>query len=400
MFVPHVGADVSVHIQHPRVLRLEELLGSGGFAQVWRVQDRDSAEHYTLKVFQNIRPETIDAERIRREASLHIPSPHVVQPLGLHEFSAQGIFLILFEYVSARPLDQLLAAGSLSSAAKRQIFADVLAAVADAHLYNVIHRDLKPANILVTDTQRGRLIDLGVAKLKARALTVTGQMLGTFEYMAPEQFALQTVDARTDIYALGHVLYEMAMHQSFWSKMGWNLTDYGAYLTRTPPPRAIIDLSDFECDFFASAGEVLERMCRVEREQRYASVREVQQALGLLPVAPGPERARPPVGLAFAHLTVESGGNQGCQLPLNLQPGETRTYGRADLAGADDSISRQHLVFQRRPDGYYVRDCGSKNGTLLSGNALSPHTDFRPIRSDDRIKIGDHFLRFVLSAEA
>ncbi len=124
--------------------------------------------------------------------------------LGLRQWKSHT-FLILFEYFDGTSLDELLSSSSFSSEQKKAIFLQTLQGVAAAHKHNIIHRDLKPGNILVNAAGKVKLIDFGISKFKDRNITLSGSILGTMSYMAPEITALgvEVADARSDIYSLG-----------------------------------------------------------------------------------------------------------------------------------------------------------------------------------------------------
>ncbi|MBF2052265.1 MAG: protein kinase [Candidatus Sericytochromatia bacterium] len=399
MLVPYPGAELALDLALPDGTRLqrlvlENLLGTGGFAQVWEVSEPESKQAYTLKIFQGVAPDSVLAERIRTEAAIRIPSSRVVQPLGLQELP-HGVVVIVFEYLAATPLDQVLARGVLRPAQLRQVVQDILEGVAVAHARNIIHRDLKPDNILLTSDHRAHIIDFGIARLEDQNLTQVGDLLGTHEFMAPEQWLSQPVDARSDIYALGLLFYALLAGQSIWTLNSWSLLEYMAFVQQEPPPYSLLDSRPLDSPDWPALAAVMRRMACLEPAQRYASVAEVQQVLGL-PLT----HARQPLVPAlqgFPFLSVESGPNQGCQTPLNLSENESRVLGRTDFAGHDTSISRSHLKILRRDNQYYLQDCGSKNGTLLGGQRLTPHAPPVPIAPHDRIKAGELFLVFRIN---
>lgn len=393
-----VGGRIPVEIGLVPEVELEELLGTGGFGSAWKVADRATGRAYVLKVIQGLAPGSVEAERVRREAEVHIPSEYVVPVVGLREWGP-GTFLILFEYFAARSLEEVLASGGLGDDRKKRIFEQTLLGVADAHRHNVVHRDLKPANILVGEDDRVKLIDFGISKFKGPGLTATGEIVGTLQYMAPELLlhGAKVADARADVYSLGHVWYELAMGQHFWARQGWReLRDLVSYLTRTPPPTEGIDLDDFHCDFHPEARSILGRMVKIDPDERYRSVEEVLADLGYAierPSTPADLHLRSPL------LIVESGTNRGARTVLGLADGERRALGRGEIAGSDLSISRCHLEFHREGDRYFVRDLGSKNGTLVAGLALGPADGAVEVRHADRVKVGDVFLRFAFLRE-
>lgn len=393
-----VGGRIPVEISSVTEVELVELLGSGGFGSAWKVADCASGDFYVLKIIQGIIPGSVMAERVRLEAEVSIPSEHIVKVIGLREWDP-STFLILFEFFPGKSLDKLLEADALTSEQKKQIFKQTLVGVSHAHRHNVIHRDLKPANILVGEYGHVKLIDFGISKFKGAGLTLTGEIIGTIPYMAPELLlhGAKVADARADIYSLGHILYELAMGQHFWTRKGWReLKDLVGYLTQTPPPTEAIDLSDFRCDFYRESTGVLSRMVKIDPVERYLSVDEVLSDLGYLPNLPEPPAD---LDLRSPLLIVESGSNQGARTVLGLSDGERREIGRADIAGGDISISRRHLEISRQGNRYFIRDLGSKNGTMVRGIAVTPDDPPMEIRHADRIKVGDVFLRFAFLRE-
>lgn len=387
-------------------VRVLELLGEGGAGSMWKVQNPDGGGFHALKVIRHTNPDSLEIHRARLEAGVSVPSAHVVPALGFREWTP-GVILILFEYFEAQSLRQLLndasPATTLTDAQKRAIFLQTLRGVADAHRCNIIHRDLKPENILVGKNERGefphvKLIDFGVSKFKDRDLTLTGDLLGTPQYSPPEMLLNpREVDARADIYALGHILYELTTGRSFWNLRGWTrAVDFINYLTQEPRPTEGLDCSNFECRFLPeaapNAAALLAKMVKLKPAERYVSVAQILADLSASPPAreAGGEQSRRAL---FATLVVESGDNRGARLALRLDDGETKVIGRQHLAGADLSISKRHLEITRDGNDFYLRDAGSRNGSFQNGLPLAGDQLPTLIEPGDRIKVGDVFLR-------
>lgn len=386
------GGTIPIHLDKIEKIELLELLGTGTFGSAWKAVNPTTKQLYTLKVIQGVKPDTSLVERIRLEAGVNIPSVHVIPVIGLKQWD-DNTYLILFEYFSGTSLDELLLKRSLTNSQKGEIFQQILLGTAAAHNCNVIHRDLKPANILIGGDCQVKIIDFGVSKFKDKNLTLSGEIIGTPPYMALELFLEggQVADAKTDIYALGQILYELAMGEHFWQHRRWyKLEDFFGYVTQTPPPTEGIDLTDFRCDFFPEAKRVLIRMMKLDPNQRYAEVEEIICELGI-----SRESRKVISSLSFEYplLIVESGSNKGARTFIKINDGESQILGRAELAGADTSISRKHLEFSRGGNDYFVRDLGSKNGTMLKGKLVGD----RPLKLQpgDFLKVGDIFLSFL-----
>jgi len=378
-------------------VELVELLGMGGYGSAWKARDPSTGKFYVLKVITGLIPGSVEVERVRLEAEVNIPSEHVVPAIGLREWDP-STFLILFSYFPGKSLDQFVEKGSLSTAQKKQIFLETLIGVSDAHRHNIVHRDLKPGNILVQDDGHVRIFDFGISKFKGSGLTVSGAIIGTIPYMAPEILlgGAKSADARADIFSLGHILYELSMGQHFWTRMGWaELKDLVSYLTRTPAPKEAIELTDFCCPMFPDVAPVLQRMVKIDPAERYNSVDEVLADLGYVPNLP-----EPPADLHLRSplLIVESGSDRGARTVIHLADGESLILGREDIAGSDTSISRRekggHLEFSRRGNQYFVRNVSNKE-IMVRAIGLTKGNPPVEVRHADRIKVGGVFLRFA-----
>jgi serine/threonine-protein kinase len=388
------GGTVPIHLDKVEKVQLLELLGTGAFGSAWKAINPNTKQPYALKVIQGVKPDATLVERIRLEAEVNIPSVQIIPVVGLKKWD-DNTYLILFEYFPGTSLDDLLLKRSLTNSQKRDIFQQILLGVAAAHNCNVIHRDLKPANILIGDDSQVKIIDFGVSKFKDKNLTLSGEIIGTPPYMAFELFLEggQVADAKTDIYALGQILYELAMGEHFWQRRSWyQLEDFFEYVTQTPPPTEGIDLTDFDCDFFPEAKRVLLKMMKLDPNERYLEVEEIICELG---ISGESEKVVSNLSFEYPLLIVESGSNKGARTFININDGESQILGRAELAGADTSISRKHLEFSRQGNDYFVRDLGSKNGTMLKGKLIGDRP--LPLQPGDFLKVGDIFLSFTSS---
>ena len=190
-----------------------EELGKGGMGRVYKVFDEKIKEKIALKL---LKPEiSRDEQAIQRFSnelrfSRKISHRHVCRMFDLGE--ADGAHYITMEYVSGEDLKSILRMMGPMSAGKVVLIArQVGEGLAEAHRLGVIHRDLKPQNIMIDREGNVRIMDFGIARsLKVKGLTGAGAVIGTPEYMSPEQIEGQEVDNRSDIYSLGIILYEMA----------------------------------------------------------------------------------------------------------------------------------------------------------------------------------------------
>jgi len=187
-------------------------LGSGGMGKVYRVYDRKLQEDVALKV---IRPEiaadrkTIERFKNELKVARKIAHPHVCRMYDLGEDS--GLNFIAMEYVAGEDLKRFIRrSGHLTSGKAVAIARQVCSGLDEAHRFGVIHRDLKSSNIMIDREGNARIMDFGIARtFESREITGIGIIIGTAEYMSPEQARGQKVDQRTDLYALGIILYEM-----------------------------------------------------------------------------------------------------------------------------------------------------------------------------------------------
>ena len=204
--------------QTPRVFseryELNHLIARGGMAEVYRARDRLLDRPVALKVlFPELSVDRSFVERFRREAqaAANLSHPNIVPVFDWGEDS--GTYFIVMEFIDGRPLSSILkSAGPLTAERTADVGAHVAAALGYAHKHGVIHRDVKPGNVLITDDGQVKVTDFGIARAinTEESLTQTGAVMGTATYFSPEQAEGIGVDARSDIYSLGVVMFEMA----------------------------------------------------------------------------------------------------------------------------------------------------------------------------------------------
>lgn len=196
--------------------RLEAKLGSGGMSTVYLARDTTLDRPVAVKVMHREMSEQPDQlERFRQEARAvaKISHPNVVSVIDAGEDG--GHPYIVFEYVEGETLKQRInRVGALDTQEALAYAIEIGRGLSIAHTRNLVHRDIKPQNVLIDPEGRAKLTDFGISRqLEQDGMTATGRVLGTTDYVAPEQAMGHGVDPRSDVYSLGVVLYEMLVGQ-------------------------------------------------------------------------------------------------------------------------------------------------------------------------------------------
>lgn len=186
-------------------------LGHGGMGVVYQAMDTQLKRTVAIKMLLASNMKDIHIQRFAREAEItaKLSHPNIVQ---IHDFGIRPQCYIIMEFIAGRSFHDLLQDKHYTLRKKLEIFRQVCQAVDYGHQQNIIHRDLKPQNIMVTENNIAKVMDFGLAKsltVREMRLSQTGQVIGTIQYMSPEQADGDKVDHRTDIYSLGVILYEI-----------------------------------------------------------------------------------------------------------------------------------------------------------------------------------------------
>lgn len=268
-------------------------LGRGGMGEVYRARDTRLGREVAIKVLPEDLARDVDLlARLEREAKMvaSLNHPNIVTLYSIEE--AGGIRFLTMELVDGQSLATQLASGGLPVARVLDVAIAVADALAVAHGKGVVHRDLKPANVMVTKDGRVKVLDFGLAKLTvaesaapmdvtqgaigAAPLTETGMVLGSGPYMAPEQLTAQTVDARTDLFALGIMMYELLTGwRPFTGASGAEVSS--SILRDTPAPLAVVR-PEVPRDLERIVGRCLEK----EPEDRFQTAKDVRNELKLV----------------------------------------------------------------------------------------------------------------------
>jgi serine/threonine protein kinase/tetratricopeptide (TPR) repeat protein len=199
---------------------IEKLLGAGGMGEVYLAEDTRLNRKVAIKF---LTPNSLDNEQANRRllqearAAAKLDHPNVC---AIYEVGESDPLYIVMPYVEGETLDVKMKQSTLGLPAALKVATQVADAVAEAHAQNIIHRDIKPANIIMTSRGQAKVMDFGLAKIttsepmesearKKSLLTTPGMIMGTLPYMSPEQVKGEKVDARSDIFSFGVLVYEM-----------------------------------------------------------------------------------------------------------------------------------------------------------------------------------------------
>jgi eukaryotic-like serine/threonine-protein kinase len=257
--------------------KLEAKLGSGGMSTVYLARDTTLDRSVAVKVMHREMSEQEDQlQRFRQEARAvaKLSHPNVVAVIDAGEDG--GHPYIVFEYVEGETLKQRInRVGALDPQEALAYAIEIARGLTVAHNRNMVHRDIKPQNVLIDSEGRAKLTDFGISRqLEQDGMTATGRVLGTTDYVAPEQAMGHPVDQRSDVYSLGVVLYEMLVGQVPFhadSQVGVAMKHVNEELP---------DVQQRRPELSAAAALVVERATAKDPDRRYQEVGELIDDLG------------------------------------------------------------------------------------------------------------------------
>jgi response regulator RpfG family c-di-GMP phosphodiesterase len=264
--------------------RVLDRLGAGGMGVVFRAEHIRMRKQVAIKVLP-FGPDR-DQRVLRRffteiRAIAQLQHPNIVGAMDSGEINGpegQDTILHYFvmEYVPGHDLDQMIRmSGPLAVTKCCDITHQVASALAEAHKHNLVHRDIKPSNVHVTPEGQAKLLDFGLARRFRTGMTEPGTLLGTLDFMAPEQVQdASTVDIRADIYALGGVMYFCLTGSPPFITSGNVVQDLAARLNQEPP-----SLCRYRPDIPKELDAILRRMMALKPEERYSSPQAVMRSL-------------------------------------------------------------------------------------------------------------------------
>jgi eukaryotic-like serine/threonine-protein kinase len=353
-------------------------LGAGGMGEVYRARDTRLERTVAIKVLSaELSRDSTRRERFRREAKAisSLNHPHICT---LHDIGTDGgaDFLVM-EYLEGETLAERLKKGALLTEQLLRVGVEIADALNKAHRLGIVHRDLKPANIMLTKSGV-KLLDFGLAKFSAlvaamslsplagrdlgatamptasQGLTAEGTIIGTLHYMAPEQLEGKEADARSDIFALGAVLYEMATgRKAFEGKSSASVI--AAIVTAEPPPvRSLQPLAP------PALERLIQRCLAKDPEERWQSAHDLKLELGWL----AEKGAEPEVPAARAGVGVQP--SRAMRLAVPLSP-------RAPLV-----IGERHAL-ALSPDGMRLVYAGLSGGRKRLYLRMMGETQLKPL---------------------
>ena len=262
--------------------RLLSLIGEGGMGAVFKAEHIRMGKALAVKILRgDFAGDPTAVERFNAEARIvsRLSHPHTIAVFDFGEIEGSGGLYLSMEYVPGKDLAHLLRdQGKLSEPRAAEIGQQVLGSLAEAHEAGIVHRDMKPGNVMLMQARPGedfaKVLDFGIAKFREdKSSTSAGAIIGTPNYLAPEQARGDEVDPRTDLYAVGCVLYELAAGRPPFTARN-PMAVVSAHLHEDPPP-----LEQVAPDVSVRFAEIVHRALQKDLENRWRSADQMRDAL-------------------------------------------------------------------------------------------------------------------------
>jgi len=372
--------------------RIESTLGKGGMGAVYRAADLELDRVVAIKI---IRPELADdpraLQRFKQEIILarQVTHRNVVRIFDLGQ--ADGIRFISMEYMEGKDLHAVLSErGPLPVEEAVTIVEQICLALDAAHQEGVVHRDLKPHNVMIESDGRVVVMDFGIAgSIETSGMTQTGSLLGTPDYMSPEQVKGEPVDARSDLFALGIIFYQLLTGELPYVGDTPMAAMYTRTQTRATPVR------DLNPDLPGFLGDVVGRCLEIPVPKRYQSAREILQDLGVwrggstqMTIGPTMRGLRPTTTVARKRLRLATIGTAAAALLavaavgfVLLRPGSRSPETEALSAAPSEIVSLAILPFHNASGDPELDWLGPGLAEMLRTD-VGQSADLRAVSSD------------------
>ena len=274
---PHESQQLSPGTILDQRYEIVRLLGQGGMGAVYQARDRELDRTVALKIIRMDKADSSEASRRFKQETIlarQVTHRNVIRIFDLGH--ANGIKFITMEYIEGESLQRFLVRKKkVDPHEAAKLMAQICAALEAAHAEGVIHRDLKPQNIMLDAHQRVYVMDFGIARSVDSHMTRTGAIIGTPDYMSPEQAKGQPIDHRSDIFSAGIIFYQMLSGQDPFQAD----TAMGKIWKRTAEPAR--DLHEVDNGIPRPLSDIVKKCLELDPEKRFASASELLQQIEL-----------------------------------------------------------------------------------------------------------------------
>ncbi|MBI3765332.1 MAG: serine/threonine protein kinase, partial [Ignavibacteriales bacterium] len=255
--------------------KIIEKLGEGGMGTVYKAEDLRLNRKVAVKIFSSIvTASPDDRTRFFQEARLAsaLNHPNIVT---IHEFDeSDGTAFIVSECVEGKTLSSLIQTGPLPIQQVLNIAVQIASGIAEAHSHDIIHRDIKPDNVMISFQGQAKVMDFGLARMMGSShLTNPGSLIGTFAYMSPEQINEEEVDAQSDIFSFGTLLYQLIANDLPFK--GKTVAELLTSITRKHPD----SLQKYRDDVSEELDRIVFKALQKDKQRRYLSMNDVRADL-------------------------------------------------------------------------------------------------------------------------